>query len=121
MQSKCTAQYTSQRFRAALGVRASMTPAGSCFDNATAEAFFATFKAEIGTQVWDTRDQARPGRVRVPQLLQPQLSTFDTRVPRPSGPETRSLVPRPTLWLLRSRDDTPTTTGQSAGGVSPNV
>jgi transposase InsO family protein len=32
---------------------------GSCFDNAVAESFFATLKAEIGTTVWDTRDDAR--------------------------------------------------------------
>ncbi|MFJ8582888.1 integrase core domain-containing protein [Micromonospora sp. NPDC093277] len=32
---------------------------GSCYDNAVAESFFATLKAEIGTRVWATREQAR--------------------------------------------------------------
>lgn len=32
---------------------------GSCYDNAVAESFFATLKAEIGTRVWATRAEAR--------------------------------------------------------------
>ncbi|WP_406068468.1 integrase core domain-containing protein [Micromonospora sp. NBC_01638] len=32
---------------------------GSCYDNAVAESFFATLKAEIGTRVWATRADAR--------------------------------------------------------------
>jgi transposase InsO family protein len=32
---------------------------GSCYENAAAESFFATLKAEIGTRVWATRGQAR--------------------------------------------------------------
>lgn len=32
---------------------------GSCFDNAVAESWFATLKTEIGTTIWDTREQAR--------------------------------------------------------------
>ena len=32
---------------------------GSCYDNAVAESWFATLKTEIGTSVWDTREQAR--------------------------------------------------------------
>ncbi|SEQ48546.1 Integrase core domain-containing protein [Lentzea xinjiangensis] len=36
-----------------------MARAGSCFDNAVAESFFATLKTEIGTAVEDTRDDAR--------------------------------------------------------------
>ncbi|WP_156753383.1 IS3 family transposase [Actinokineospora pegani] len=55
-------QYTSGLFRSALaghGTRPSVGRAGSCFDNAVAESFFATLKTEIGTTVWDTRDDAR--------------------------------------------------------------
>jgi transposase InsO family protein len=56
------AQYTSTDFREALeslNMRSSMGRVGSCFDNAVAEAFFATLKAEIGTKVWATRADAR--------------------------------------------------------------
>lgn len=55
-------QYTSQEFRTTLGalhMRASMGRVGSCFDNAVAESFFASLKAEIGTKVWATRADAR--------------------------------------------------------------
>jgi transposase InsO family protein len=55
-------QYTSAEFRATLtklGLRASMGRVGSCYDNAVAESFFATLKAEIGTRVWATRAEAR--------------------------------------------------------------
>jgi len=55
-------QYTSAQFRTALiglGMRPSMGRVGSCYDNAVAESFFATLKAEIGTRVWGSRDQAR--------------------------------------------------------------
>jgi transposase InsO family protein len=55
-------QYTSTEFRARLAhfdMRASMGRTGSCFDNAAAESFFASLKAEIGTKVWATRDEAR--------------------------------------------------------------
>lgn len=55
-------QYTSAEFRRtliALDVRPSMGRVGSCYDNAVAESFFATLKAEIGTRAWTTRDQAR--------------------------------------------------------------
>ncbi|WP_156756113.1 integrase core domain-containing protein [Actinokineospora pegani] len=41
------------------GIRPSVGRTGSCFDNAVAESFFATLKTEIGTTVWDTRDDAR--------------------------------------------------------------
>jgi transposase InsO family protein len=56
------AQYSSAEFRATLNrlrVRASMGRVGSCFDNAVAESFFASLKAEIGTRVWATRAEAR--------------------------------------------------------------
>jgi transposase InsO family protein len=55
-------QYTSAEFRGVLRrlrMRASMGRTGSCYDNAAAESFFATLKAEIGTKVWATRDEAR--------------------------------------------------------------
>jgi transposase InsO family protein len=55
-------QYTSTAFRATLtrlGVRSSMGRTGSCFDNAVAESFFASLKAEIGTRVFATRAEAR--------------------------------------------------------------
>jgi transposase InsO family protein len=55
-------QYTSTEFRGVLRtlrMRASMGRTGSCYDNAAAESFFATLKAEIGTKVWATRDEAR--------------------------------------------------------------
>ena len=55
-------QYTSTEFRTTLKtlhMRASMGRVGSCYDNAVAESFFATLKAEIGTRVWATRADAR--------------------------------------------------------------
>lgn len=55
-------QYTSGQFRAALAeqkIRASVGRVGSCYDNAVAEAFFATLKTEIGATIWRTRSQAR--------------------------------------------------------------
>jgi len=55
-------QYTSRQFReilAELDIRQSTGRAGSCFDNASAESFFAVLKAEIGTAVRETRAAAR--------------------------------------------------------------
>ncbi len=55
-------QYTSTRFRTkltTLRMRASMGRVGSCYDNAVAESFFASIKAEIGTRAWATRAEAR--------------------------------------------------------------
>jgi transposase InsO family protein len=55
-------QYTSKDFRATLtrlDLRPSMGRTGSCFDNAVAESFFASLKAEIGTRVFATRAEAR--------------------------------------------------------------
>lgn len=55
-------QYTSTEFRTTLDtlhMRASVGRVGSCYDNAVAESFFASLKAEIGTKVWVTRAEAR--------------------------------------------------------------
>jgi transposase InsO family protein len=55
-------QYTSEQFRttlSALHMRQSMGRTGSCYDNAAAESFFASLKAEIGTKIWTTRAEAR--------------------------------------------------------------
>jgi transposase InsO family protein len=55
-------QYTSHKFRDALTaqrMRPSIGRKGSCYDNAVAEAFFATLKTELPTTTWTTRDQAR--------------------------------------------------------------
>jgi transposase InsO family protein len=55
-------QYASKSFQVTLAQRAmrpSMGRTGSCFDNAVAESFFASLKAEIGTRVFATRAEAR--------------------------------------------------------------
>jgi putative transposase len=56
-------QYTSADYRAALeelGVTVSMSRKGNCWDNAVAESFFATFKAElVYRQSWSTRLELR--------------------------------------------------------------
>jgi len=56
-------QYTAAAYRAALaarGVTASMSRAGECLDNAMAESFFATLKAElVDIRTWPTRAAAR--------------------------------------------------------------
>jgi transposase InsO family protein len=55
-------QYTAHAFRDALTgqrMRPSIGRKGSCYDNAVAEAFFATLKTELPTTTWATRDQAR--------------------------------------------------------------
>jgi len=55
-------QYTSTEFASTLRacrMRPSMGRVGSCFDNSPAESWFATCKSEIGTRVWQTRQQAR--------------------------------------------------------------
>jgi len=57
------AQYTAAAYRAALAaqdITVSMSRSGDCYDNALAESFFATLKAElIDAQVWPTRAAAR--------------------------------------------------------------
>ena len=56
-------QYTAGAYGAALaarGIAASMSRAGDCYDNAMAESFFATLKAElIDTRPWPTRRAAQ--------------------------------------------------------------
>ncbi len=56
-------QYTAETYRALLaahGVTVSMSRAGECLDNAMAESFFATLKAEVGdARPWPTRAAAR--------------------------------------------------------------
>ncbi len=55
-------QYTSAVYQAALtasGITASMSRKGKCLDNAVAESFFATLKAELGgSRIWRTRAEA---------------------------------------------------------------
>ena len=57
------AQYTAVAYQAALaarGITVSMGRSGDCYDNALAESFFATLKAElIDAQAWPTRAAAR--------------------------------------------------------------
>ena len=56
-------QYTAAAYRARLaahGITCSMSRAGDCFDNAMAESFFATLKAElVDARRWPTRAAAR--------------------------------------------------------------
>jgi len=56
-------QYTAAAYQQALaarGVTALMSRAGECLDNAMAERFFATMKAEVGdARPWPTRAAAR--------------------------------------------------------------
>jgi transposase InsO family protein len=56
-------QYTAAAYRQALaarGVVASMSRSGDCLDNAMAESFFATLKAELGdARIWPSRAAAR--------------------------------------------------------------
>jgi transposase InsO family protein len=56
-------QYTAAAYQATLaahGVTVSMSRAGDCLDNAMAESFFATLKAEVAdTRTWPSRAAAR--------------------------------------------------------------
>ncbi len=55
-------QYHAKVYRNALrryGIRQSTSRTGSCLDGAAAESFFATIKAEIGTDRWPDRATAR--------------------------------------------------------------
>ena len=55
-------QYTDQRYQQLLADRSiqpSMSNAGSCYDNAMMESFFATLKTECANRVFDTIDEAR--------------------------------------------------------------
>lgn len=56
-------QYTAQAYQARLaahGITCSMSRSGDCLDNAVAESFFATLKAElVDVQIWPTRAAAR--------------------------------------------------------------
>jgi putative transposase len=61
--SDCGGQYKARKFRSLLrrhGVRQSMTHAGNCYDNATAESFFGTLKCELVRRLsFETREQAK--------------------------------------------------------------
>ena len=56
-------QYTAAAYQACLaahGITCSMSRSGDCLDNAVAESFFATLKAELGdARTWPTRAAAR--------------------------------------------------------------
>jgi len=55
-------QYHAKLYQNALrrcGIRQSTGRTGSCLDGAAAESFFATIKAEIGTESWPDRATAR--------------------------------------------------------------
>jgi putative transposase len=56
-------QYTSSEYRAGLaahGMEVSMSRKGNCWDNAVAESFFATLKAElVHSRRWTTRNELR--------------------------------------------------------------
>ncbi|MBA2518833.1 MAG: transposase, partial [Chloroflexia bacterium] len=56
-------QYTAGAYQQVLathGMTVSMSRAGDCYDNALAESYFATLKAElVNRQVWPTRQAAR--------------------------------------------------------------
>lgn len=57
-------QYASEDFRDAIGALAmvaSMSRKGNCWDNAVAESFFATLKAEEITQPYETKQHAHRG------------------------------------------------------------
>jgi len=55
-------QYTASAYQAVLrehGITASMSRSGEPLDNAVAESFFATLKAElVNDRIWETREQA---------------------------------------------------------------
>ncbi|WP_374939640.1 IS3 family transposase [Streptomyces sp. UH6] len=55
--SECTSEELRCHIRG-LGLR-QMGRTGSCYDNATAESFFAVLKEEIGVRVWPGRATAR--------------------------------------------------------------
>jgi putative transposase len=61
--SDCGGQYKAKKFRRLLkrrGIRQSMTFAGNCYDNATAESFFGTLKTELVHRLkFETREQAK--------------------------------------------------------------
>ena len=55
-------QYTCEDYRdrlGELGMTASMSRKGNCFDNAVVESFFDSLKTEIDQQVFESREQAR--------------------------------------------------------------
>jgi putative transposase len=55
-------QYTCKEMRRRIeeaGIRASNSRSGNCWDNASQESFFGRMKAEIGEQVFETREAAR--------------------------------------------------------------
>ena len=89
-------QYTSTEFRAKLrhlDLRGSIGRTGSCYDNAAAESFFASLKAEIGTKVWATRDEAR--RAVFAYLTYYNRNRLHSTLPRQTPYEARACYRQP--------------------------
>jgi len=93
-------QYTAAAYQAILtahDVTASMSRSGDCYDNAMAESFFATLKAElVDAQRWPTRAAAR-------QAIFAWLEVWYNRQRRHSALDYRSPVAHEEQLLLLSK------------------
>ncbi len=93
-------QYTAAAYREALaarGITASMSRSGDCYDNAMAESFFATLKAElVDSNAWPTRAAAR-------QAIFAWLEVWYNRQRRHSALAYRSPVSYEDTMLLLSQ------------------